>query len=255
MTFDTQISSAQLMDRIIYALEHKEPLSIVSVGQTEAFVMAQYTIYSEEEFMSHREAYNANRGERSGFFHRGIRFPNMQARDDTVEAVKKADIIGYNTMVEPARSFTKQVCAAYDISPAFVFEANIRRVFMYSQQEKFEESLRGRKILLIGSLASQAEAVLNSKLKEKLGFQIAGALSIYEYEEIPRVKEEVASCDFDLCFIAAGVNAVILASHIADKFGKVAFDIGWGMQSLITGKITTDSWVMNHLGIENLFRM
>lgn len=249
------LSSDQLMDRLITALDHNESLSVVSVGQTEAFVMAQYAIYTEEEFMSHREAYNANRGEKAGFFHRGIRFPNREARDATVEAVKKADLIGYNLHVESARTFTEKVFAAHQIVPRCIFEANIRRVFMYSQDEKYLQMLEGRKILLVGSLAAQAAAALNSKWGARLGLKIAGTLPIYEYEDIPDVKKALGEYDFDLCFLAAGVNAVILATFIAETYGKVAFDIGWGMQSMINGYITMDSWVSNHIGIANLFRM
>ena len=249
------LSSSELMDRLITALDCKEPLSVVSVGQTEAFVMAQYAIYSEEEFMSHREAYNANRGERAGFFHRGIRFPNREARDATVEAVKKADVIGYNIHVESARIFTEEVFAAHQIVPRCVFEANIRRVFMYSQAEKYLQMLQGRKIMLVGSLATEAAAALNSKWGTRLGLNIAGTLPIYEYEDIPDVKKALGHYDFDLCFLAAGVNAVILATFVSEVYGKVAFDIGWGMQSMINGYITMDSWISNHIGIENLFRL
>lgn len=248
------LSSKQLINRIIAALESKTPLSVVSVGQTEAFVMAQYTIYSEEEFMAHREAYNANRGEKSGFFHRGIRFPNKAARDETVEAVRQAHIIGYNTIVEPARSFTEQVFQAYGIIPRAIFEANIRRVIMFSQKKRFEQLLRNRRVLLVSSLAEKAKIVLESRYAEMRPCTVQ-AISIYEYEEIPRVKEAIAKIDFDLCFLAAGVNAVILASFIAGELGKVAFDIGWGMQGLIERQVVTDSWVANHIGIADLFKM
>ncbi|MEQ8175549.1 MAG: GT-D fold domain-containing glycosyltransferase [Syntrophomonadaceae bacterium] len=254
MPSQNTLNSAQLMDRILTALDDKSPLSVVSVGQTEAFVMAQYTLYSEEEFMRHREAYNANRGKRSGFFHRGIRFPNLAARDETVEAVKRSHIIGYNTVVEPAKSFTERVFAAYGIEPEDIFEANIRRVMMFSQKERFEQLLKNRRVLLVSSLAQEAKAALESRYTKARPCSVE-AISIYEYEEIPRVKEELAKIDFDLCFLAAGVNAVILASFIAWQLGKVACDIGWGMQSLITGKIVTDSWVVNHIGIDNLFKM
>lgn len=249
------LGSAQIMDRILAALENKTPLSVVSVGQTEAFVMAQYTIYPEEVFMAHREAYNANRGERSGFFHRGIRFPNIAARDETVEAVKKSHIIGYNLFVEKAKCFAEQVFKAHGIEPESIYEANIRRVVMFSQKERFEKLLRNRRVLLIGSLAPEAKAVMEARYGGILGSQPVEAISIHEYEEIPRVKEEISRVDFDICFLAAGVNAVILAAFIAEQFGKVAFDIGWGMQSMIKGRIVADSWVMNHIGIANLFKM
>lgn len=248
------LTCEQLMDRILNALKKGEPLSVVSVGQTEAFVMAQYTLLPEDVFLAHREAYNANLGEKSGFFHRGIRFPNIQARDDAVAAVKRADIVGYNLVVEVAREFAEKVFQACSIELQQRFEANLRRVFMFSQKDKFEEMLQGRKILLISSLAPEAAMTLHH-LKTQLNLTIAGAIPIYEYEDIPAVKQALDSCDFDLCFLAAGVNALILAPYIAEKYGKVAFDIGWGMKSFITGEIVTDEWVTDIIGIENLLRM
>lgn len=255
MQTHNKLGSAQLIDRLLAALENKTPLSVISIGQTEAFVMAQYTIYTEEEFMLHREAYNANRGERSGFFHRGIRFPNLAARDETVEAVRKSHIVGYNTVVEPAKSFTERVLQSYGIEPESIFEANIRRVIMFSQEERFEQMLANKRVLLISSLAKEAQVVFEARYNDRLGCEFVAPISIYEYEEIPRVKEELAGIDFDLCFIAAGVNAVILASFIAEQLGKVALDIGWGLQSWIKNQVVTDSWVTNHIGIANLFKM
>lgn len=249
------LGSAQLLDKMLQALENQDPLSVVSVGQTEAFVMAQYAIYSEQEFMSHREAYNANLGEKSGFLHRGIRFPNRAARDEAIAATRKADIVAYNTIENNARDLTERVFSIYHIRPRMIFEANIRRVFMYSQPERFEALLRERKLLLISSLASEAKTVLENKYRDKLGLQVVGAISIHEYDEIPRVKAELEDYDFDLCFIAAGVNALILSSYIAERFGKVAFDIGWGMKAIITGQVVTDSFITDVIGLENLFKM
>lgn len=250
-----RLDSSQLMNKIIEALDRQKPLAVVSVGQTEAFVMAQYAVFSEKEFMNHREAYNANRGEREGFFHRGIRFPNRAARNETIEAVKKADIVGYNTIVEPARSFTEKVFQVHGINPRYTFEANIRRVAMFSQKAKFEEMIGKRRILLVSSLASAAKKAIDDRYGTRLGTTTCSPISIYEHEEVPRVKEAIARQAFDLCLLAAGVNAVILASFIAESLGKVAFDIGWGMQGLIQRRITSDAWVSRHIGIENLFKM
>lgn len=249
------MNSAALLDAINLALQNRQPLSVVSVGQTEAFVMAQYTIYNEQEFMSHREAYNANQGAQSGFLHRGVRFPNLPARDAAVEAVRKADIIGYN-LVEPwARDFTEKVLAAYQIKPRAIFEANLRRVFMFSQKERFEAMLTGRRVLLIGSLAGEAQSALELRYKKRLGLTIAGAIPIYEFEEIPLVKKKIAAYKFDLCLLGAGVNAVILAAHIAEKHDKVAFDIGWGIKALIDGEVVRDSFINEVIGLDNLLHM
>lgn len=249
------LSSSELMDKILHALDKTESLSVVSVGATEAFVMAQYTIFTEEEFMNHREAYNANLGHQSGFFHRGIRFPNLKARNDAVSAARQADIIGYNTIVEPAKGLTEQVFTAYDIRPQYVFEANLRRVFMFSQPEKMARILKEKDILLIGSLAAEARQALEQKWQKQLKFNITGAINILEYEDIPRVKAEIGKYQFDLCFLSAGVNALILAPYIAATYGKVAFDIGWGMQSMITDQIFTDAWIEEIIGIDTLLEM
>lgn len=249
------LNSRQLLDKVRNALDQNEGCSVISVGATEAFVMAQYTIYSEAEFMKHGEAQNANIGATSGFFHRGIRFPNIEARDAAVEAVKNADIVGYNTFVDSAKSLAEKVFATYKIKPPYIFEANLRRVIMFSQRDKFEEILKGRKILLISSLAGQAKAALENNLQDRLGFEVVGAISIHEYEEIPHVKEQIRNYEFDLCLLAAGINAVILAPYIAKTYGKVAFDIGWGMQSLISGEIVSDPWVTDIIGLDNLFAM
>ncbi len=249
------LDSRQLMMKINDALQQRQPLAVVSVGQTEAFVMAQYSIYTEQEFMRHREAYNANRGEKSGFMHRGVRFPNLAARDDAVAAARKADIIGFNTIEVNARALTEKVFDYFGIVPPYCFEANIRRVFMFSQRDLFEKMLAGRKVLLISSIAPQAQKGLEEQLQEQLGFEIVGALPIWEYEEIPKVKQELDNYDFDLCLLAAGVNAAILAPYIAETYGKVAFDIGWGMKSFITGSVVTDSFITEVIGMENLFKL
>ncbi len=249
------LSSSELMDAIEIALNEKRSLSIVSVGQTEAFIMAQYTIFSEEEFMNHREAYNANRAVKTGFLHRGVRFPNIDARDDAVAAARKADIIGYN-LIEPwAKQFTEKVFSAYLIEPEVIFEANIRRVIMFSQQAKFANILQGRNVLLVGSLAPEAKDAMEAKYLDKLDFNIVGAISIYEYDEIPDVKEQICKHDFDLCLLGAGVNALILAPFAAETCGAVAFDIGWGIKSLIDGEVVLDSFINDVIGLENLMNM
>lgn len=254
-TMPLKLSCSELMDKMIDALNNKQPLAVISMGATEAFVMAQYGIYPEEQFMQHREALIANMGVTSGFMHRGIRFPNMKARDEAVSAVRKADIVGYNTIVNDAVVLAHKVFNTYDLSPKYVFEANLRRVFMFSQAEKFAEMLAGRKLLLIGRLAGEAKSALETNLTQSLGFKVTGAINILEYDDIPLVKSQLGLYDYDLCFLAAGINALILAPYIAENFGKVAFDIGSSMQSFISGFVVTDSWVMEEIGIENLFYM
>ena len=251
------IGSRRLLNKIIRALERGRPYSVVNVGATETFVMAQYEVLSEEQFMNHDEARVANWGVRSGFYHRGIRFPNIDARDQAVQAVRNANIVGYNTVIRTMDGglMTEKVFAAYGIEPKFVFEGYLRRIIMFSQRKKFKQMLAGRRIVLVSSVAEEARAGLNKRWKKKLGFEVVGAIPIWSYEEIEDVKKQIDQYEFDLCLLGAGTNALILADYVKRKHGKVAFDIGFGMHSLFTGSVYEDDWLRDIIGIENAMKM
>lgn len=251
-----ELNTGQLMDKILHALAHRLPLSVISVGVTEAHVLAQYTVYSEALFMNHPEADVENRSTVTrGHTHRGIRFPNIEARDAAMEAVRKADIVGISIRVTRSGELTRQVFEAYGYKPTLIFEAYTRRVIMLSQQRKFYDMLRNRKVIVVCSYADEVKHALESALAEQLGFEVTGAVKINQYEDIPRVKQEISAIDFDLCLIAAGINAVILASYIASSLGKVAFDIGQGMETLITGKIEGEDWLSTQVSMSTLLEM
>lgn len=246
------IDSSKLLNIIIKALDEKKPLSVVSLGATESYVLAQYTILSEKEFMNHSQAKSTNRNKSQ----RGFKFPNVQLRDELAKAAKKADIIAYPYLIQnmDAGLMTEKVMKAHHIKPKYVFEANIRRVIMVSQQRKFEKMLKGRKILLIGNAAEEVRRAMNKRLKEKLSLEIVGTINIESFEDVPAVKEKLANYDFDLCLLSAGVYAVILAPYIAEKYQKVAFDLGQGLRTLINGEIQVTAFVRS-VGLKKLMKM
>ena len=209
---------------------------------------------SEKDFMDDKEAYVAAQGLKRGFDHRGIRFPNIQARDAAVEALSITDVVGYNMYLLDSE-LTKRVFDVNNIWPKYVFESHIRRVIMFSQQEKFRQMLANRKIILMCSYADEVKESMEKNLQKDLGFDIVGTINIEEYEDIPRVKMELKRFDFDLCLLAAGINAVILAPYIAKTYGKVAFDIGQGMESLITGQIEFIGYLERYITLDFLMKM
>lgn len=252
------LSSGDLMDMILDALNRRAPCPVVSLGASETFVVAQDTVLSYRKIMNHAEAKVANKGIRRGQEHRGIRFPNLKARDALVDALRKVEIIGFNLTIRDNDSglLTEKVLNYYDLWPKYTYEAYIRRVIMFSQKEKFEQMLKKRKILIVCGYADEVEAALNRNLKNKLDFEIVGAIKIHEFEEIPKVKKEILAYDFDIALLAAGLNAIILAAYISQVKGKVSFDIGQGMESLITGNIQDSvDFLTKTIGIINLFDM
>jgi hypothetical protein len=248
------LDSSQLMDKIISCLDNKRPCSVVSVGATEAFAMAQYSIFNENQIRNHPETRVANLGECYGFYHRGISFPHLKVRDELLAAVRAADIVGYNTIIESARELTEKVFAIYKISPPYIFEANLRRVICFSQKARFLQMLAHKKIILIGALAPRAKISMEERWQQHLDFAINDAISIYHYNDIPFVLSRLEKHDFDLALLSAGLNAVIIASFIASNYGKVAFDIGWGMESIISGEVFVDSWIKD-IGVASLMNM
>lgn len=134
-------------------------------------------------------------------------------------------------------------------------ESHIRRVIMFSQQEKFRLMLANRKILLICSYADEVKDAMEKDLKNNVEFDIVGTIIIEEFEDIPRVKEELIRFDFDLCLLAAGINAVILAPYIAKTYSKVAFDLGLGMESLITRHIEFVGYLERYIALDLLMKM
>lgn len=246
------LDSKALMKRIIRALDRREPLSVVSVGSTQSYAMAQYTVLSEEEFMNHKEAIKTN----SGTILRGFRFPNVRLRDELVEAVRQADIVGYNLHLRNINAglMTEKVFEAYGIRPKYVFESLIRRVILFSQRKRFRRMLHNRRIVLIGSIAAETKAALYRRWSEKTHFEVVECIPMQSFDELDAVKRTLDRTKYDLCLISAGVNAVILGPYIANRHGKVAFDLGQGMGSIITNEVKVTGFV-NSVGLKTLMHL
>jgi hypothetical protein len=247
-----QLNSGELMDRIIQALDDNTPLSVVSIGSTESYVMAQYTVMSERRFMRHREAIATNSGKVS----RGFTFPNVKLRDEMVDAVRKSDIVGYNICLRDiyAGKMVQKVFQVYGIKPQLVFDTLIRRVIPFNQKIKFKKMLKNRRIVLIGSNATEVKKALERRWGKRFLFEIVACIPMSSYDDMEEVKRKLDSIDYDLALMTAGVNAVILASYIADQHRKVAFDLGQGMNSLITKQVVETGFV-RRVGLQRLMKM
>lgn len=63
-------------------------------------------------------------------------------------------------------------------------------------------------------------------LYEKLGVKVPGTVEINNYEEIDRCLKEMTQIPHQWSLVSAGVNAVIIAATMANKWGKVSIDFG-----------------------------
>ena len=51
------------------------------------------------------------------------------------------------------------------------------------------------------------------------------------------VLEQIENIDFDIALISAGVGAIVLSQQIAERYGKIAIDMGHGLTKIAKGQL------------------
>jgi len=227
----------QVLDRITHAADNRIPFSLVRLGDGKHIVLAQNSVWPMERVLQEEWAVLANQGEK------GVTLPNLQLRDEMVEAVRKADIVGIlaygDTLIDaPAylkRELSDQIFQYFDLHPAAVCDATINRFFPY--ERKFWALLKGRKIALVSRWALELKELL---IQEAIGLNIAFTITLSSFEQIkPALDQLVQERDsFDIALVSGGCNAVILAQKIAECTGKIGIDFGKSAEFLVQGKVS-----------------
>lgn len=233
---EQHLDMQQVLKRIRQAADSKMPLSLVRLGDGEHIVLAQDSVWPIERVLQEEWAILANQGEK------GVTLPNLQLRDQIVEAIRKADIVGvlssHDTLIDAPsylkRALLDQILDYYGIQPVSVCDAVINRYFPH--EGEFWEILRGRKIALISRWVHEWKELLVQKPYE---LNITLTIPFSHYEQIePTLDKIVAEREaFDIALISCGVNAVILAQRIAESTGKIGIDFGKSAEFLVHGKV------------------
>lgn len=225
----------QVLDSIKEAIEQNTPFSLLRVGDGENIVMAQDSILTIPEVLNRGWAKAANEGKK------GVTIPNLELRDEMVEALKKADLIGIpfwendpimaDQIVK--RPLTEAIFKYFNIVPSKICHTFVNRVL--TQKKEFWSLLKGKRILLIGSWADQVKPILE---KEPYGLNIAITYEFTKYDHIKETLDKVTEIkdEFDIALVSCGVNAVVLAQRIAELTGKVALDFGKSLMFIVQKK-------------------
>lgn len=237
------LSELEVLKRINEALKRKEPFSLVRVGDGENIVLGQYTFLPEREFMNTywiKESF----GDRD----KGVKLPNTALRDQMIASLKKASIIGvcwqkkHDIRVPDRykRELTNKIFDHYRIKPAHLCHVFANRKFV--SHKSFWRLIHNYRTLLISKWAkpfAELITVRYSSLKPR----IVGCLSFEQYQQIPDLLKQVGNFQFDLALVSTGVNAVILAQQIAERYKKVAIDFGKSMMFMIKASPRINSWI------------
>ncbi|QMV40772.1 GT-D fold domain-containing protein [Cohnella cholangitidis] len=217
------LSATEVNDCIISAMNSKSPLSIVRLGDGELLTLAQEAVMNEEEV----------RIEGHFLSYAGVHLPDLDARDQLVRAITKADIVGIPKLRLP--NFQPLAFAAFKAHG--IHYGNLRMTlstinYTLYLEGFFRGMLTDRRVLVVGNSSPGLAQVLSDS-----GIRVIGSVSpVKGIPDIPRVMREIADYDFDIALVGAGVPAVIIVQRIASELGKVAIDFGHLADSFVKGE-------------------
>ncbi|TBL78639.1 GT-D fold domain-containing glycosyltransferase [Paenibacillus thalictri] len=221
----TNLDMVTILKLIRFALDHKQPFSLVRIGDGENIVLAQDSVWSIDKVLKERWAIFANKGLK------GVTLPNLGLRNELIKSIRKADVVGLldpndqtiKASSDVKRPLTDQILAYYKLSPKQTCNAIVNRMFV--NEHGFWELLRGRRILIITRYPEQLKEKLE---KKQSGLKVTMMIRFSHYSEMEGALKEIAAKkdSFDIALISCGVNAVILAQKVAELAGKVGIDFG-----------------------------
>lgn len=213
----------QVRDAIIHAMEEKQPLSLVRLGDGELLTLAQEVVLPVDTVR------------REGKFleYAGVKVPDLDIRNRLAAAVTRANIVGIpRTRMPNYQLLVAPVFGAYGIS--FGERQWTDSLINYSlcQAGCLFSILANRRVLIIGNMAEPLAAVLAQH-----GILIAGLVApVNGARDAARVAQLASQYDFDIALVSAGIAAVLITEELARVTGKVAVDFGHLANAIVKGE-------------------
>lgn len=221
--FHKVLSASEVAEKMMNALDAHSPLSVIRLGDGELLTLAQEVVMSGEQV----------RKEGHFLSYAGIQLPDLAARDQLMQAVRNADIIGIPKIRMPNfQPLAFSIFKAHGIDYRQL-QLTLSTINYALQLEGFyPKILANRSVVVVGNKAPDlAQVLINS------GVRVTGTIAPVEgMRDIERVMHEISAQEFDIALVAAGVPAVVIAQRITSKLGKVAIDFGHLADSIVKGE-------------------
>ncbi|WP_211746482.1 GT-D fold domain-containing glycosyltransferase [Paenibacillus sp. Marseille-Q4541] len=205
--------TSEIRDVLRTALEERQPLSLVRLGDGELLSLAYETVMSPAEVH-----------ELGAFLpYAGVPVPDASVRRSLVHAIQSADYIGVPISRKPAFQLLMfPLFEYYSLSIRALKLTTSTINYSLYQSGYLLPLLEGRRVLLIGNKAESVAEELRRK-----GIQVTGTIyPVSGFQDIDRVLALSSLYEYDIGLVAAGVPAVIICQRIAAEYKKVAIDIG-----------------------------
>jgi len=215
----------EVIERINLAFNRGKGLSLIRLGDGEALALAQEAVLPWEEIQK-----------RSFLPYAGLRRPNLQARDQLVQCIKAADIVGVAMNELP--DFTpllEKVFEAHGLLPGEMTLTNACINYFLMENALLKHFLtmeRKPRVLLIGNPMPRLKPIM---IRE--GVQITGTIwPVMGLGDWPRIVQEARKYPFDVALVSGGIAAVCICHGIARDLGKIGIDFGHVANEIINKK-------------------
>jgi hypothetical protein len=220
--FHPIMGTAEVVSLILGAMDNGTALSVVRLGDGELLTMAQDILISTDRV----------RAEGPFLEYAGVHIPDLELRNQLVEAVSGASVVGIPLLRLPNyQPLAFSVFRAYGLNYREMKITHSTINYSIYLEHCLSRIVIGRRVLLIGNKAGPLADIFSAN-----GISVVGFISpVRGAHDIPRVMMEVAALDFDIAFVSAGVPAVVIVHRIASEMGKVALDFGHLADSMVNG--------------------
>lgn len=238
------IPTEKVLKLIRQALAQKLPFSLVRVGDGENIVLSQNIFLSLNEVMNSYWVKQSKTGRG-----KGITLPNLRLRNQMIDSIRKASIVGicrnFNDEVSVRgkykRELTNKIFDYFHLKPPRLCYVFINRQMV--SRRLFWELIHQYRTILISKWAEEYAQKIRSEYEpSSLCPNIVGCINFSHYDQLPETIKKVGQYKFDLALISTGVNAVVLAPKIAEKYGKVAIDFGKTMMYTVKNCKRVNPW-------------
>jgi hypothetical protein len=206
----------EVFGRIKLALTAKRGLSIARFGNGEAIALAQGTLIPNDRIPYWLE-------------YAGVKLPDEQIKQDLIEAIQNADIVGLTTdkITWDCAPLLSQVLQTYNIRPKYVTDGAIN--WQLHKLSRFYQTISPYPTALVGRLSGTAAPLLASR-----GIKLVNTLVLEDFNDLARVEKSLmAGPRFRIALIAAGIPATILCPRLARRTGCIAIDYGHVINDLL----------------------
>lgn len=209
-------SAIEVLSRIKQALLAQRSLSLIRLGNGELLAIAHSVLVPLSRIESWLE-------------YAGVKLPSEAVRQDLLNAVRDADIVGITTDMThwDCAPLAQRVINHFHLNPKYYTDAAIN--WQLHQFNRLYQALSNVPTILVGRKAQEAAPILGQK-----GVNIVALYNLEDYNALVQTEAEISQGPpFRVALVAAGIPATILCPRLAKKMNVIAIDYGHVINDLI----------------------